>query len=57
MRFTGNESEIDLTAGGHKPEFDAWRWATATEVLDLIVPFKRPVYEAVIAEFESFLVF
>jgi putative (di)nucleoside polyphosphate hydrolase len=56
MRFTGDESEIDLTAG-HKPEFDAWRWATATEVLNLIVPFKRPVYEAVVAEFESLLVF
>jgi putative (di)nucleoside polyphosphate hydrolase len=57
MRFTGNDNEIDLTAGGHKPEFDAWRWATATEVLDLIVPFKRPVYEAVIAEFEPLLAF
>jgi putative (di)nucleoside polyphosphate hydrolase len=57
MRFTGDESEIDLTAGGHKPEFNAWRWATATEVLDLVVPFKRPVYEAVIAEFEPLLVF
>jgi putative (di)nucleoside polyphosphate hydrolase len=57
MRFTGDETEVDLSAGGHKPEFDAWRWATATEVLDLIVPFKRPVYEAVIAEFESLLLF
>jgi putative (di)nucleoside polyphosphate hydrolase len=56
MRFTGDESEIDLRAGGHKPEFDAWRWATATEVLSLIVAFKRPVYEAVIAEFEPLLV-
>jgi len=58
MRFTGDESEIDLGAGGHhKPEFDAWRWATATEVLNLIVAFKRPVYEAVIAEFEPLLAF
>jgi putative (di)nucleoside polyphosphate hydrolase len=56
MRFTGDESEINLHAGGHKPEFDAWRWATATEVLNLIVAFKRPVYEAVIAEFEPLLV-
>jgi putative (di)nucleoside polyphosphate hydrolase len=56
MRFTGDESEIDLRAGGHKPEFDAWRWAAATEVLNLIVAFKRPVYEAVIAEFEPLLV-
>jgi putative (di)nucleoside polyphosphate hydrolase len=53
MRFTGDEQEIDLLAHGHKPEFDDWRWATAGEVLDLIVDFKRPVYEAVLAEFRA----
>ena len=28
FRFTGEESEIDILspAGGHKPEFVAWRW-------------------------------
>ena len=51
MRFTGEEREIDLRPAGHKPEFDAWRWATATEVLGLIVGFKRAAYEAVLAEF------
>jgi putative (di)nucleoside polyphosphate hydrolase len=53
MRFTGHEGEIDLLAHGHKPEFDDWRWATGGEVLDLIVDFKRPVYEAVLAEFQA----
>jgi putative (di)nucleoside polyphosphate hydrolase len=57
MRFTGNEQEIDLYAHGHKPEFDAWRWATAGEVLDLVVDFKRPVYEAVMAEFQALVKF
>ncbi|MGO8954412.1 MAG: RNA pyrophosphohydrolase [Rhodomicrobium sp.] len=51
MRFTGDEGEIDLRAAGHKPEFDAWRWATTSEVLELIVGFKRPAYETVLAEF------
>ncbi len=57
MRFSGDEREIDFGAAGHKPEFDAWRWATAPEVLDLIVGFKRAAYEAVIAEFKAFLAF
>jgi len=51
LRFTGPESEIDLKPPGHKQEFDAWRWAAMDEVLDLIVAFKRPVYEQVIAAF------
>jgi putative (di)nucleoside polyphosphate hydrolase len=56
MRFTGDEREINLTLEGHKPEFDAWRWATAGEVLDEIVGFKREAYRAVIAEFRPLLV-
>ena len=51
MRFTGREDEIDLKPPGHKPEFDAWRWAASSEVLELIVGFKRAAYEAVLAEF------
>jgi putative (di)nucleoside polyphosphate hydrolase len=51
MRFTGDESEINLQAEGHKPEFDAWRWATGREVLDAIVGFKRAAYNSVLTEF------
>ncbi|MCC0804765.1 RNA pyrophosphohydrolase [Methylobacterium sp. W2] len=50
----GDEAEIDvLSPGGglHKSEFDAWRWEPMDGLADLIVPFKRPVYEAVITEF------
>jgi putative (di)nucleoside polyphosphate hydrolase len=53
FRFTGTEADIDLTA--HDPEFVRWRWATPEEVLRLVVPFKRPVYEAVLREFSSLL--
>jgi putative (di)nucleoside polyphosphate hydrolase len=55
MRFTGDESEITLAAPGHRPEFDAWRWAHPREVLDAIVGFKRAAYEAVLTEFAPFL--
>ena len=53
IRFTGDDQEIDITPQAHDPEFDAWRWAPVGEVLSLIVPFKRTVYEAVIAELGS----
>ena len=52
MRFTGNNSEIDLSGKpGHKAEFDAWRWVELSDVPQLAVPFKRGVYEAVAHEF------
>ena len=51
MRFTGEESEINLAPPGHTREFESWRWAKMDEVIDLIVPFKRPVYEQVIGAF------
>ena len=55
LRFTGDEREIDVEhpAGGHKAEFDAWRWVPMAELPALIIPFKRPVYERVVAEFAS----
>lgn len=48
-RFTGDDAAIDLEA--HNPEFDAWRWVSLEALPDLIVPFKRDVYERVVAEF------
>jgi putative (di)nucleoside polyphosphate hydrolase len=51
VRFLGDDSEVNLAPPGHKQEFDQWRWARMDEILDIIVPFKRPVYERVIADF------
>ena len=54
FRFTGPSSEIniDRPAGGtSKPEFDAYRWENIDKLVDLIIPFKRPVYEKVVADF------
>ena len=55
FRFDGDDSEIDISrpAGGrHKPEFDEWRWETMRRLPELIIPFKRPVYESVVAAFQ-----
>ena len=54
-RFTGEESEIDLEAHG-EIEFDAWRWGRLDEASELIVPFKRAVYEQVVAAFAPLVV-
>lgn len=56
LRFTGADSEIDITCpAGHKPEFAAWRWEALQNLPDLVVPFKRPVYERVVREFSRFV--
>jgi putative (di)nucleoside polyphosphate hydrolase len=51
-RFFGSEDEISIVPpAGHDPEFDAWRWAEMAELIGLVVPFKRSVYEQVMQEF------
>ncbi|MBX4907437.1 MULTISPECIES: RNA pyrophosphohydrolase [Rhizobium] len=54
FRFDGDESEIAINPppGGHDPEFDAWEWKPMHALPGLIVPFKRAVYDQVIAEFQ-----
>lgn len=57
FRFTGKDSEIDIGApggGAHKPEFTDWRWERLERTPELIIPFKRPVYQAVAAAFGRF---
>ena len=57
FRFEGDEAEIDVARPGggvHKPEFEAWRWAPLAATPALIIPFKRGVYERVVAAFLPF---
>jgi putative (di)nucleoside polyphosphate hydrolase len=51
LRFTGQDSDIDLTA--HEPEFSAFQWVSLEALPALIVPFKRETYKAVIAAFQN----
>ncbi len=53
MRFLGSDSDIDLAT--HSPEFAAWRWVSPHTLPDLIVPFKRAIYQAVLDEFRTLL--
>ena len=55
LRFTGDDKEINVThpPAGNKAEFVNWRWEPMKNLPDLIVPFKRPVYERVVKEFSG----
>lgn len=48
-RFTGSDADIDLAT--EHPEFSRWQWMDLALVPALIVPFKRTLYDAVVAEF------
>ncbi|WP_207779297.1 RNA pyrophosphohydrolase [Zavarzinia aquatilis] len=49
MRFLGTDADINI-ATSH-PEFAAWRWVEHHQLPDLIVPFKRDLYQEIVAEF------
>lgn len=53
FRFTGHDSDIRIAT--EHPEFSTWRWITADEMVDGIVPFKRAVYDQVVRSFRAYL--
>lgn len=52
-RFLGTDADVRIET--KHPEFRAWRWAEPATLPDLIVPFKRALYRAVLAEFAGHL--
>jgi putative (di)nucleoside polyphosphate hydrolase len=57
LRFLGADEEIDIARpaeGAHEPEFEEWRWERPGLLPELIVPFKRAVYERIVAEFAGY---
>ncbi len=52
IEFTGEDKDINLKTSF--PEFTEWRWADITELSEIIIPFKKRLYEEVIKEFSSF---
>lgn len=49
LRFHGRDSDVNIET--EHPEFSEWRWLDPAELIANIVPFKRTVYERVMAEF------
>jgi putative (di)nucleoside polyphosphate hydrolase len=46
MRFLGTDADVAIKTA--HPEFRAWKWAEPSELPDMIVPFKRTLYENVL---------
>lgn len=52
MGFLGGDEKFNLNAFS-PPEFEQWRWEAITALPDLVVPFKRDLYHALLREFAS----
>lgn len=53
IRFHGTDEDINIRT--QHPEFIEWRWAELDELNDIIIPFKRKLYNAVISEFRPLI--
>ncbi|WP_298496933.1 RNA pyrophosphohydrolase [uncultured Maritimibacter sp.] len=51
LRFKGTDGDVNIAT--EHPEFSQWCWIEPTEIIDRIVPFKRDIYRAVLAEFSD----
>ena len=54
LQLMGQDWNLNLRATNH-PEFDAWRWNDYWVPLDVVVEFKRGVYEMALTELARFL--
>ena len=52
-RFLGEDSDVNIAT--EHPEFRAWKWADPAELPALIVPFKKKLYEELVAAFTDWL--
>ncbi|WP_245298760.1 RNA pyrophosphohydrolase [Pseudotabrizicola sediminis] len=53
LRYLGHDDQISIDR--EHPEFAAWKWIGAAEMCDVIVPFKRAVYDEVVQTFRAHL--
>jgi putative (di)nucleoside polyphosphate hydrolase len=49
MRFVGKDSDVTIETA--HPEFRSWKWAEPSELPDMIVPFKKTLYQNVLRAF------
>ncbi|HEY0027748.1 MAG TPA: RNA pyrophosphohydrolase [Allosphingosinicella sp.] len=53
LRFLGEDSDVNIDTD--HPEFRAWKWTDPDDLPATIVPFKRKLYEDVLAAFQAYL--
>ncbi len=54
LRMTARDNDVNLRLTDH-PEFDAWRWHDYWVPLDVVIEFKRDVYQRALQELSRFL--
>lgn len=54
LRMVGRDCDVNLRVTDH-PEFDAWRWHDYWVPLDVVIEFKREVYQRALHELSRFL--
>ena len=54
LQLMGRDCDMNLRASDH-PEFDAWRWHDYWVPLDVVIEFKREVYQLALTELSRFL--
>ena len=52
-RFTGSDADVNIATAD--PEFNDWKWVDPAHLPELIVPFKRDMYRAIVAGFGEWL--
>ncbi len=53
MRFLGQDSDINIAT--EEPEFLEWKWVQPSTLPDLIVPFKKKLYQDLAKDFKLYL--
>ncbi|MEC7245656.1 MAG: RNA pyrophosphohydrolase [Pseudomonadota bacterium] len=53
LRYTGQDSDINIAT--EQPEFFSWQWMSPADLIQLAVPFKRPVYEDIMTQFAQYI--
>ncbi|NVD43948.1 RNA pyrophosphohydrolase [Qipengyuania atrilutea] len=53
-RFTGTDADVDIEAHD-PPEFCDWKWIDPEQLPNMIVPFKKRIYRAVLEEFRALI--
>lgn len=51
LRFLGSDADINIHT--EHPEFEDWKWEKHETLVDVVVPFKQQLYQAVLNEFET----
>lgn len=55
FRFKGCEKDFNLNTYPEEIEFSSFIWVGIDEIANLIIPFKKDVYQKVVEEFKPFL--